>query len=58
MKVIIVTEEEISPCAYKNKGDALEQISQAIDLGMEIEICYQDMTEEEFEALKEFEGVP
>jgi len=56
MKVIIVKEEEISPCAYKEKGPALEQISQAIDLLMEVEVCYEDMTDEQFKALREFEG--
>jgi ribosomal protein L13E len=56
MQIIIVEEEEISPCAYREKAGALEQISQAIDLGLDVEVRYQDMTEEEFEALREFEG--
>jgi predicted metal-dependent TIM-barrel fold hydrolase len=58
MIVIIVYEEGISPRAYRpnEKEAALEQISQAIDMVTEIEVGYEEMTEEQFKALREFEG--
>ena len=56
MQIIVVEEEEISPCAYKEKKAALEQISRAIDLFMEIKVYYREMTDEQFKALREFEG--
>lgn len=58
MKVIIVYEEDISPCAYKvgEEEAALEQISQAIHSLVKVEVGYEDMTEEQFKTLREFEG--
>lgn len=60
MKVIVVKEEGVNPCAYRTSEEKaiLGHIMLAMRLFVKVEIWYEDMTEEEFEALKEFEGVP